>query len=403
MDLEQANRLFDTAERLAADVATLHEALRVEFLSAQLTEVVTSDYDLGEVLGVEQILGGFENLSFAVRTRSDAGERRHFVRKYKYGTVEREIRFEHALVRHIRSKGFDLAAEVLATRHGDTVVTREELRGGERVARYFAVYEMLAGEDKYSWVKNRCSDAEFDDAARVLARFHHAAHDFDPGDLVRAQPPIIDFLATLPDTFRGLAAQTTGTRYDAFFLASLPRILESIERGLALAPALEGLPRCPVFCDYHPGNLKWRDERAVGLFDFDWAKLDYRLFDVAVGLVYFCSSWEGRDDGEMRLDKVELFLNAYQDETARLAIPGPMGEDELAALPRMMAIAADYVVNWDVVAYYQERRPDDDEYLFFLKHNVAFVEFIEDNLDQLAVIAVAAVTRAARGRGGEGA
>ncbi len=402
MDLEQANRLFDTAQRLATDVATLHEALRVEFLSAQLTEVVTSDYDLGEVDRVEQILGGTENLSFAVCARGDAGERRYFARKYKYGTVEREIRYEHALVRHIRGKGFDLAAQVLGTRHGDTVVTREELRDGERVIRYFAVYEMLDGEDTYSWVKNRCSDAAFADGARVLARFHQAAHDFDPGDLVREQPPIMDFLATLPDTFRGLAAQTTGTRYDACFLAKLPGILEAIERGLALVPALEGLPRCPVFCDYHPGNLKWRDEKAVGLFDFDWAKLDYRLFDVAIGLVYFCSSWEGRDDGEMRLDKVELFLDAYQDETTRFADPGPMGEDELAALPRMVAIAALYVVNWDIVAYYKERTPNDDEFLFFLEHNVAFVEFIEDHFAELAAIATA-VTRAARGRGGEGA
>ncbi len=82
--------------------------------------MVTSEYDLGEVDRVDPILGGFENLSFGVRTRGDDGEHRYFVRKYKHGTVEREIRYEHALVRHIRSKGFDLAAEVFETRHGDT-------------------------------------------------------------------------------------------------------------------------------------------------------------------------------------------------------------------------------------------------------------------------------------------
>ncbi len=402
MDVSEANRLFEVAGRLAADAAALREALELEFLSAQVTEVVTSEYDLGEVDRVDPILGGFENLSFGVRTRGDEGEHRCFVRKYKHETVEREIRYEHALVRHIRSKGFGLAAQVFETRHGDTLVTREELRDGERVTRHFAVYEMLQGEDTYSWVENRCSDAEFAEGARVLARFHEAAHDFDPGDLYREQPPIMDFLATLPGTFRGLAARTTGTKYDAYFVERLPGILEAVERGLALAPELEGLPRCPVFCDYHPGNLKWRDEKAVGLFDFDWAKLDYRVFDVAVGLVYFCSSWEDVDDGEMRLDKMRVFLDAYQDEAARLGAPGPMGDDELAVLPRMLAIAALYVVNWDIVAYYKERRPNDDEFLFFLEHNVAFVEFIESHMDELAAIAAAA-TRVARGRGGEGA
>ena len=190
----------------------------------------------------------------------------------------------------------------------------------------------------------------------------------------------MDFLATLHDTFRQLSQKTTGTRYDAFFLAKLPEILAAIDRGLTLEPDLDGLPRCPVFCDYHPGNHKWVDEHSVGLFDFDWTKLDYRVFDIAVGFVYFCSSWEGPDDGQLRLDKVGIFLRAYQDEAARFDAPGSLTEAELAALPRMIAIAGLYVVNWDIVAYYNDRRPNDDEYLFFLEHNVAFVEFIEDHI-----------------------
>jgi homoserine kinase type II len=387
VDVAKANELYETAVRLAADAATLRDALQVEFLSGQLAEVVASEYDLGEVLRVEQIFGGFENLSFAVVTRDGDGERRNFVRKYKHGTVEREIRYEHALVRHIRRNGFELPARVFEAKDGDTLVTREELLGAERVKRFFAVYEMLGGEDKYTWTENRCTDAEYDDAARVLARFHQAAHDFEPGDLFREQPPIMDYLATMPGTFNGYAAGTKGTKYDQYFLSQLPRILEAIDRGLALGPELESLPRCPVFCDYHPGNLKWRDEHGVGLFDFDWAKLDHRIFDVAIGIVYFCASWEDTDDGELRLDKAEVFLKAYQDEASRTAAPGPLTDGELAALPRMLAIAALYVVSWDVVAYYIDRDPKDDEYLFFLEHNVAFVDFIEAHLDELAAMA----------------
>ena len=337
MDIALANELFELAERLEKDAKTLRERLEVEFLSGQLAEVVATDYDLGEVDRVEQIFGGFENLSFAVITRDGQGEHRYFVRKYKYGTVEREIRYEHALVRHIRDNGFTLPARVFLTKNGDTLVTREELLDGESVTRYFAVYEMLSGEDKYSWIKNRCTDAEFEDGGRVLARFHQAAHDFEPGDLFREQPPIMDFLATMPATFKGYAADVKGTKYDKYFLAKLPEILESIDRGLALAPELEELPRCPVFCDYHPGNLKWVDEKGVGLFDFDWTKLDYRLFDIAIGIVYFCTSWEDKDDGELRLDKAEIFLKAYQDEASRADAPGPVTDAELAALPRMLA------------------------------------------------------------------
>jgi homoserine kinase type II len=395
VDIAKANELYELAVRLAADAQSLRDELQVEFLSGQLAEVVASEYDLGEVLRVEQIFGGFENLSFAVVTRDGDGERRNFVRKYKHGTVEREIRYEHALVRHIRDRGFELPARVFETRQGDTLVTREELLGTERVERFFAVYQMLTGEDKYTWTENRCTDAEYEDAACILARFHQAAHDFDPGDLYREQPPIMEYLATMPGTFKGYAETTKGTKYDHYFLDQLPGILAAIDRGLALAPALEGLPQCPTFNDYHPGNLKWRDERGVGLFDFDWTKLDYRVFDIAIGIVYFCTSWKDNDDGELRLDKAELFLRAYQDEASRAAVPGPVTDDELAALPRMLAIAALYVVSWDIVAYYIDRDPNDDEYLYFLEHNVAFVDFIEAHLDDLAAMAARAKAPAA--------
>ena len=288
------------------------------------------------------------------------------------------------------------------TKHGDTLVTREELLGTERVERFFAVYEMLTGEDKYTWTENRCSDAEYEDGARVLARFHQAAHDFDPRELFREQPPIMDYLATMPATFKGYAAGTTGTKYDQYFLARLPEVLAAIDRDLTLAPELEGLPRCPVFCDYHPGNLKWRDGHGVGLFDFDWTKLDYRVFDIAIGIVYFCTSWKDNDDGELRIDKAEIFLKAYQDEASRTAAPGPVTERELAALPRMLAIAALYVVSWDIVAYYIDRDPNDDEYLFFLEHNVAFVDFIEAHLDEIAAMTAGAKAPAAPGAAGGG-
>jgi homoserine kinase type II len=390
VDIAKANELYEMAVRVAADAQTLRDALETEFLSNQVREVVATDYALGEVLGVKQIFGGTENLSFGVVTREGDAEHHSFVRKYKHGTVEREIRYEHALVRHIRDKGFELPARVFETDRGDTLVTREELLGTERVQRFFAVYEMLDGENTYTWTENRCTDAEYEDAGRILARFHQAAHDFEPGDLYREQPPIMQYVATMPGTFNGYAAGAKGTKYDHYFQSQLPGILAAIERGLTLAPELEGLPRCPTFCDYHPGNLKWRDGRGVGLFDFDWAKLDYRVFDIAIGIVYFCSSWEDKDDGQLRLDKAEIFLKAYQDEASRTDAPGPLTDDELAVLPRMLAIAALYVVSWDIVAYYIDRDPNDDEYLFFLEHNVAFVDFIEAHLDDLAAIAAGA-------------
>jgi len=388
LDPSRVNELLEVAERLSADAKTLRDELDLEFRSSQLAAVVDEDYDLGEVVGVDQIFGGYVNLSFAVRTRTAEGEQRYFVRKYSRAITEPEIRFEHALVNHIDHKGFHLAARVYPNKAGGTFVVRDEVHGGVPETRFFAVYQMLEGEDPYTWVKNRCTDGEYADAARVLAQFHHAAYDFDAGDLAREQPPIMAFVATLEKTFSDCAALATGGVYDDYYLGKLPAIVASIHLGTSIATQLEGMPFIPVHCDYHPGNQKWVDERVVGLFDFDWSKVDYRIFDIALALVYFCSSWEGRDSGDLWLDKSAIFVRAYQDEAAKTTSPGPMSAAELAALPRMIANANLFVLNWDVTAYYEDTSAkNDDEYLMYLEHQVLLMEFIEAHLDELSRIA----------------
>ena len=389
MDADKASDPGKSNDAPAADDTTGADEAAWAALTRQIEEIVNEDYDLGRVVRAERIFGGYVNASFAVWTRTESGEHKYFVRKYNRAIVEREVRFEHALLTHLASHGFALASTVFPARNGETFVTREEVVDDEPVTIFFGVFRLLEGEDKYTWVKNRLTDKEFDSGARVLAQFHHSAFDFDPGDLAREQPPIMEFVPTLAPTFKACAAKATGTAFDDHFLAKLPAILDVIAKGVEVQSELGGLPVNPVHCDYHPGNLKWVDEQGVGLFDFDWSKLDYRVFDVAQGVVYFCSSWEGPDRGELRLDKAAIFVRAYQDEAARWAEPGPMGPRELAVLPRMIANANLFILNWDVTYYYADADPDVDEYMVYLSENVALMECIEEHFDELARIAEA--------------
>jgi homoserine kinase type II len=387
VDTAEANELFELAERLSADAKRLRDALEREFLSGQLEEIFRRDYDLGPVVRIEQIFGGYVNQSFAVWTRTHAGEHKYFVCKYNKAIIQSEVLFQHRLVNHIVRGGFHMAAQVFATKTGGTFATREETFGGQKIVRFFAVFALLGGEDKYTWVKNRCTDREYENSARALAQFHHYGQDFDPGDVRREQPPIMELVPTLAETFTGCCSQATGSRFDEYLLPKMPAILRVIEKGAEIAPLLRGLPFLPVHCDYHPGNLKYADEEVVGMFDFDWSKLDYRLFDVGLGIAYFCSSWSGEDSGELWLDKAAVFVRAYQDEAAKFAAPGPMSEVELGCLPRMIANANLFVLNWDITAYYADKNPDDDEYLTYLEHNVKLMEFIEGHEAELAHIA----------------
>ena len=142
--------------------------------------------------------------------------------------------------------------------------------------------------------------------------------------------------------------------------------------GTSIAAELEGMPFIPVHCDYHPGNQKWVDERVVGLFDFDWSKLDYRIFDIALALVYFCSSWEGRDSGDLWLDKSAIFVRAYQDEAAkrRHARPhvGRRARRPAAHDRQRQPVRAQ--LGRHRLLRGRGRAKNDDEYLMYLEHQV---------------------------------
>ncbi len=360
-------------------------------LLAQIAGVVNDDWDLGEVVRVERIFGGYCNASFSVWTRREDGEHLYFVRKYNPAITEREVLFEHALLTHIDREGFGLASHVYPTRSGSTFVTRDEIVDGADTTFFFAVFTMLTGEDKYTWLENRLTDKEFDSGARVLARYHHAGFGFDPGDLARVQPPIMEFVPTWAEDWPRLIAGGGDTACDRYLREKLPEILDVVAKGAQIEAGIEGMPTCATHCDYHPGNLKWVDEQGVGLFDFDWAKLDYRLFDVAQGICYFCTSWEGADKGTLRLDKAEVFLRGYQDEAARWEHPGRMGAEELALLPRMIADANLYILNWDVTYFYGSPDSDVDEYMGYFVGQVSCMEFIEEHMDELAAMAARCV------------
>ena len=134
------------------------------------------------------------------------------------------------------------------------------------------------------------------------------------------------------------------------------------------------------------GNNSQRDEKGVGIFDFDWSKIDYRLFDVALGLVYFTSIWGDHAAG-LRLDKFSLFLNVYNDACRQLSHIDPLTNQEQRNLVPMLSIANLYVLNWVLVDFYGTAEPDDDAYYGFLNHNIGLMHWITLHKEALEVLA----------------
>lgn len=338
---------------------------------------------------VYEIFGGYVNQSFGVYTEKEGKTYECFVRKYKKSIAEKEILLEHTLIDFSIAHGLDIAAGLIKTKEGKTFVQLFEEGNAGPEGRYFAVYQFLSGEDKYTWDAPYLTDQEYASSAEVLATFHNASRHYDPQDLERVEPKILEFIPTLPETFREFAELSLAhNKFHTYFLKNFSEIMDVIKEIQIPAEAVDKLPYNPIHSDIHPGNLKFRDEQVVGIFDFDWAKIDLRLFDVCEALTYFCSAWDdlpdGTTDGTLRLDKCAIFLKAYQKKLRELGGLEPLNETEKEYFLAMLAAANIYILNWDVTAYYAD--PDNlnvYEYLTYLQHNVRLMKWIEEHREEI--------------------
>jgi homoserine kinase type II len=358
----------------------LKKSLERAFLREQIVEIAEGLYDIGKVREVYEIFGGYINRSFGLVVDTDAGLKDYFLRKYKRGIAVDEVKFEHALINHCIDRGFTIAARVISNRNNKTYVKPSKSRS------IFAVYEYLAGEDKYTWDNPILNDEEFASAAKMLATFHNAARDFDPKGLQRVEAKILDLLPTFTVNLQKFAQDTGTGKFYRYLLDNLDDILTVIQKTHIDAADTGKMPLYPIHCDYHPGNLKFENNQVVGIFDFDWSKIDFRLFDVSLALDYFCSSWEDAHDGEMLLDRCILFLTTYQEEAHRMGGMESLNEIEIKNIPAMLAAANLYLINWIVTTYYADPDLNDHEYLIYLKHTVRLMRWIEDHEDDIVQV-----------------
>jgi len=356
-------------------------------LAKTIRRLVEDNYDLGKLTRVRTVSGGYCNKSYAVWMSTNDRARRYFLRLYHPNTLENEILFEHALLNHLKTNGFTPAAAVIPCRNRATVVSTSPPEDHLGTEAFWALYEFLAGEDKYCWTRTDLTDKEFISAADILARLHHCGHGFKkPPGADRAQPRIMEFMPTFKSSFSVYLEQADDRRCDRLFKDNFKPILKSLDDAASFEVGFRGMPEIPIHCDYHPGNLKFSDEKCVGLFDFDWSKIDYRLFDVALGLVYFTSFWNSPSAG-LRADKFSLFLSTYNQTCHRSARIGPLTDREGRYLVPMLSIANLYVLNWGLGKFYDTTGSNDDEHYTFINHNIGLNHWIAHNQAELERLA----------------
>ena len=341
--------------------------------SAELRDIL-AHYDLGELSSCERNERGYVNTSYAIDVVKDGRPARYFLRKYKKGIREAEIEFEHSVIERLVQAGSPPVAHLHTTREGKTYLRRAD-GPGEGGDSYYAIFDYLPDDDRYTWVGPRCQPLEIHNSAMVQAQFHRALYGFTPRGQ-RAEPKILDLLPQVGEYLASVPKRSKKTVFDDYLIKNLAFLQRDLRETLKVLAEREAraLPQTIIHCDYHPGNLKFRGSEITGVFDFDWSKVDLRSFDVALALWYFFVSWDEGHDGELRTSDVALYIAGYQ--SALRGQPGlpRLSQAEGRYLPHLINAASHYVLNWTVLDFYS-KAVDPQEYLRFLRHSVRYSEW----------------------------
>jgi len=388
------NKQYIDSAKLLKRAKRVYEKSDMTFVRTQIKEVVENYYDLGKVLEVYEIFGGYVNRSFGVVCEKDGKREDYFVRKYKAKFNSEanpdDILYEHLLINYCKEHGLKEAAYVYSAKSGSTMVSLvDQDDTGKDLKRYFAVYDFLPGEDRYTWINNENTPTEFRNLGALQARFHNYGRDFDPGKLSKAEPKIQYLLPQLADTFKKLAGRDLPeSMFHAFFNSKLPQILENIKKNQIPDAAFTKMPETPIHSDLHAGNVKWEGDNCTGIFDFDWSKIEVRLFDICFALVYCCSSWRPEQDGILRLEDCRYYLEGYNAQLKELTGLEPLNDTEKEYFPMMIAAACQYLINWCTTLFFYEdpELVNDYEALYYLLHITRLMDWIESHKQDLANI-----------------
>ncbi len=309
------------------------DTIRRERFDAAELAIVLSHYDIGVIERIKEYPRGSRRAP-KVRIETSQGE---FLLKRRAPGRENPYRvaFAHRLQLQLAEHGFPVP-RLIGTRSDNNSI----------VQYHDAVYEM------FEYVRGdffNNSNRESQYAGFTLARLHRllGGHEdiYDPPEgSYHAAPGLPSHVAAIPR-----AVSTVDVNADEASLVNRCAFLRrAYDEALAGVEALgySKWPKGVVHGDWHPGNLLYRDRKVVAVIDFDSARLEPRVADLANGALQFSmligeaedpSTWP---DG-LAMQRLRAFVKGY-DQGAETRLT----EGEVDAVPLLIieALIAESVV-----------------------------------------------------------
>src|SRR5689334_23209253 len=205
------------------------------------------------------------------------GDARHVLRRQSPDLTENDTLFRHAFMRHLTSGGLPIPP-LLPRPDGHTYAVVED-----------GIYELQGWRDGGHYVTGDAEeDDELESAARTLGRLHQASADFEWQPHIwsaeRSAAALVQAYCTLIRERSGAAGLPESVA------AGLARVADTCDERLDTAiEALEAGTRPPelhIHGDYQPHNLGFSGGEVSAIYDFDAARWERRLDELAYALLY---------------------------------------------------------------------------------------------------------------------
>ncbi len=268
-------------------------------------------YPLGELEAAWRPGHGFVNDNWIVETTQG----RYFLKHRHPGLGQPDfVRCQHALVARLRQAGFP-APTLGPNVEGATLLVLE--------GQCYEVQEYIEGQP-YDHSKPQ----HLEEAAMTLGRYHTLVDGFEPSSLCRLGD--LYHPALLRANLAGLTQSwQLGRDPDVVQIVSQ---LAAHAHDLAARFARHGaLPQLLIHGDYYADNLLFHGDHIVGVVDYDKARWQPRVVELAEALLYFASPRPSYlkhlvYPGVLQWEPFDRFLRAY----ARVTVPD---EEETQTLP----------------------------------------------------------------------
>lgn len=302
------------------------ELIKRERFAAQELGMVLSHYDLGVIHSISEYPRGSRR-SPKVRIRSQRGE--YLLKRRAPGRdLPDRVAFCHHLQLHLASKGFPVPA-LIGTRDDNNSMV--QLNG-----RVYEMFEYMRGSH-YDGSKRGAQYAGFTLAKlHNMLQYHEAPFDAPVGSYHDA-PGMDQRVVIATDAVRQTEPMIDAKRIQSTCSFLGEAYLEARDR--VRSAGFADLSTVVVHGDWHPGNLLYDGIKVQAVIDFDSARREPRVVDVANGVLQFSmeitkaedpSTWpDGLNAGRLR-----AFLVGYDQHGAV-----PLTEQEYEVVPWLIVEA----------------------------------------------------------------